>query len=98
AVASKDAGVGLLHEAKSVGTQPSSGSARHENTNEHGTAQGVLSGMERHTSDIPCQLRLSTLSRGYATFLRKPTTRECQKLRGFHPGESVTYPISWRVS
>jgi hypothetical protein len=50
-------GVVISQVAKSVGTQPSPGSARHGDHNEHGTAQGVLSGMERHTSDIPYPLQ-----------------------------------------
>jgi len=47
----------ISQDVKSVGTRPSTGSARHGDHNEHGTAQGVLSGMERHTSDIAYPLR-----------------------------------------
>ena len=54
---SKDTGVVISQDVKSVGARPSTGSARHGDHNEHGTAQGVLSGMERHTSDIAHQLR-----------------------------------------
>ncbi len=56
---SKDTGVVISQDAKRVGTRPSNGSTRHGDHNEHGTAQDVLSGMERHTSDIPHQLRFS---------------------------------------
>ena len=55
--AEQSAGVVISQDVKSVGTQPSTGSARHGDHNEHGTAQGVLSGMDRHTSDIAYQLR-----------------------------------------
>src|SRR5260370_20175045 len=82
-VALKDAGVDLLQDAKSVGTQPSTGGARHENINEHGTAQERMLRMDESLSDIFPAHYAFHLSRGYATFLRKPTTRECQKLRGF---------------
>ena len=53
----KGSGVVISQVAESVGTRPSNGNARHGDHNEHGTAQGVLSGMERHTSDIAHQLR-----------------------------------------
>jgi hypothetical protein len=35
----KSSGVVVCQDAKSVGTQPSTGSARHADNNEHGTAQ-----------------------------------------------------------
>ena len=54
---SRDSGVVVCQEAESVGTQPFTGSARHAENNEHGTAQGVLFGMDEHTSDIAHQLR-----------------------------------------
>jgi hypothetical protein len=57
-VASKDAGVVISQVAKSVGTQPSPGGARHGDHNEHGTAQDMSLGMDKHLSDIPCQLRV----------------------------------------
>ena len=42
--AEQSAGVVISQDAKSVGTQPSTGSARHGDRNEHGTAQGVSLG------------------------------------------------------
>jgi hypothetical protein len=54
--AEQSAGVVISQVAKSVGTRPSNGSTRRGDHNEHGTTQGVLSGMERHTSDIAYQL------------------------------------------
>ena len=53
----KSSGVVISQEAQSE-EEPSTLQARHGDHNEHGTAQGVLSGMERHTSDIAHQLRL----------------------------------------
>ena len=57
--AEKSAGVEVCQDAKSVGTQPSTGSARHAALNEHGTTQDMSLGMDKHISDIPCQLRFS---------------------------------------
>ncbi len=54
---SKGTGVEVCQEAKSK-EEPSLLQARHADSNEHGTAQDVLLGMEKHTSDIPCSLRL----------------------------------------
>ena len=54
---SKGTGVEVCQEAKSK-EEPSSLQARHADRNEHGTAQDVSLGMEKHASDIPCQLRL----------------------------------------
>jgi len=54
---SKGTGVEVCQEAKSK-EEPSSLQARHADRDEHGTAQDVLLGMEKRTSDIPCQLRL----------------------------------------
>src|SRR5438445_6727752 len=54
---SRDSGVVTCQEAKSVGTQPSPGSARHADSNEHGTAQGKALRMDEPLSDIAHQLR-----------------------------------------
>ena len=54
---SKGTGVAVCQDAKCE-EGPSILPARHADRNEHGTAQGVSLGMEKHTSDIPCQLRL----------------------------------------
>src|SRR5580765_506040 len=53
----KSLGVVVTQEAKSVGTQPSTGGARHGDTNEHGTAQETGTGMVAPVSDIARQLR-----------------------------------------
>ena len=53
----KSSGVVISQEAKSVGTRPSTGSARHGDHNEHGTAQETGMRMVAPVSDIPCQLR-----------------------------------------
>jgi len=74
----------ISQDAKSVGTRPSTGSARHGDHNEHGTAQERMLRMDESLSDISTQLRCSP-SRSYATFLRVSRTEECQKLRGFNP-------------
>ena len=47
----------ISQDAKSVGTRPSTGSARHGDHNEHGTAQEIGRRMVEPISDIPCQLR-----------------------------------------
>ncbi len=57
----KATGVEVCQEAKSK-RRPSLDCARQTDSNEHGTAQDVLRGMETHTSDIPRQLRLSPSS------------------------------------
>jgi hypothetical protein len=57
--AEQSAGVAISQDAKGVGTQPSTGSARHGDCNEHGTAQEADVGMVASVSDIPCQLRFS---------------------------------------
>jgi putative transposase len=55
---SKGEGVAILQEPKAQGTRPSSGSARHEDSNgRNGTAQGQCSGMAEPVRDIPHQLR-----------------------------------------
>ncbi len=54
---SKDTGVVISQDAKSVGTRPSPGSARHGDHNEHGTAQETGAGMVAPAHDIPYQLR-----------------------------------------
>ncbi len=53
----KSSGVAICQDAQSGGTQPSTGDARHADTNEHGTAQerGML--MVEPVSDIAHQLR-----------------------------------------
>jgi len=56
--AEQSAGVVISQVAKSVGTRPSNGSARHGDHNEHGTAQETGMRMVEPVSDIPCQLRL----------------------------------------
>jgi len=56
--AEKSAGVVISQDAESVRSRPSTGSARHGDRNEHGTAQDGLLRMDEHPSDIPCQLRL----------------------------------------
>jgi len=56
--AEQSAGVVISQVAKSVGTRPSNGSARHGDHNEHGTAQETGTGMVAPVSDIACQLRL----------------------------------------
>jgi len=53
----KSSGVAICQDAKSVGTQPSSGNARHADNNEHGTAQETDVGMVASVSDIAHQLR-----------------------------------------
>ncbi len=55
----KGSGVVISQDAKSVGTRPSIGGARHGDRNEHGTAQDRSLRMDEHPSDIPCQLRFS---------------------------------------
>jgi transposase len=57
--AEKSAGVEICQDAQSVGSRPSTGSARHAESNEHGTAQEADAGMGASASDIPCQLRFS---------------------------------------
>ena len=52
----KSTGVEICQDAKSK-RRPSTDCARHADSNEHGTAQDVVLGMEKHTSDIPHQLR-----------------------------------------
>jgi len=52
--AEQSAGVVISQDVKSVGTRPSTGSARHGDHNEHGTAQDVSLRMEEPTSDIAC--------------------------------------------
>jgi len=47
-------GVEVCQDAKCEGSRPSTGSARHADGNEHGTAQDVLLGMDERPSDIPC--------------------------------------------
>jgi putative transposase len=54
---SKDTGVEVCQDAICE-EGPSILQARHADSNEHGTAQDVSFGMEKHTSDIPYQLRL----------------------------------------
>jgi putative transposase len=51
-------GVVISQDAKSVGTRPSNGSARHGDHNEHGTAQETGMRMVEPVSDIAYQLRL----------------------------------------
>jgi IS605 OrfB family transposase len=51
-------GVVIPQDAESVGTQPSTGVARHGDCNGHGTAQEQGSRMVEPTRDIPCQLRV----------------------------------------
>jgi transposase len=53
----KSLGVVVTQEAECVGTQPSTGSARHGDTNEHGTAHETGRGMVAPVSDIAHQLR-----------------------------------------
>jgi hypothetical protein len=48
----KSLGVVVTQEAESVGTQPSPGSARHGDNNEHGTAQERMLRMDESLSDI----------------------------------------------
>ena len=82
--ASKDAGVTALQAPKTGVVGHSSLSERHESSNGPGTAQETV-GMDGCTVSVfPCPLRYSP-SRGHAAFLRVPTTRERQKLRGFNP-------------
>src|SRR6266849_11182870 len=88
-VASKDVGVGLLQDAKSIGTQPSTGSARHENTNEHGTAQERTLRMDEHLSDIPRPLR-PQWSRSYAPLSPGTDYTGVSEAAGFSPLRSVT--------
>jgi len=54
----KSSGVLICQDAKRE-EKPSFSPARHADRNEHGTAQDVLLGMAKYTSDIPCQLRFS---------------------------------------
>jgi putative transposase len=54
--AEQSAGVVISQDAKSVGTRPSNGGARHGDDSEHGTAQETGTGMVAPVSDIPCQL------------------------------------------
>ncbi|HEY4036480.1 MAG TPA: transposase [Ktedonobacteraceae bacterium] len=56
--AEQSAGVVISQDVKSVGTQPSTGSARHGDHNEHGTAQETGMRTVEPVSDIPYQLRL----------------------------------------
>jgi transposase len=56
--AEQSAGVVISQVAKSVGTRPSHGSARHGDHNEHGTAQETGMRMVAHVSDIAYQLRV----------------------------------------
>ena len=53
----KSSGVALCRDAQSVGSQPSTGDARHADTNEHGTAQEIGMRMVEPVSDIAHQLR-----------------------------------------
>jgi putative transposase len=53
----KSSGVALCQDAESVGTQPSTGDARHADTNEHGTAQERGMKMVEPVSEMAHQLR-----------------------------------------
>ncbi len=53
----KSSGVAICQDAQSGGTQPSTGDARHADTNEHGTAQERGMMMVEPVSDIAHQLR-----------------------------------------
>jgi hypothetical protein len=50
-------GVEVCQDAKSVGTRPSLGGARHADGNEHGTAQEIGMRMVEPVSDMTYQLR-----------------------------------------
>jgi putative transposase len=55
--AEQSAGVEVCQDAKSVGTRPSTGSARYADLNEHGTAQETGMRMVEPVSDIAYPLR-----------------------------------------
>jgi len=78
----QSSGVGVCQGAKSVGTQPSTGYARHADTNEHGTAQERALRMDEPLSDIAHPLRVP-VSSGYATSSQEPDYVAVSEAAGF---------------
>jgi len=80
--ASQDAGVVISQDAKSVGTCPSNGGARHGDHNGHGTAQNSHSRMVEPVRDITNPLRAQS-GRGYATIARSSDYVGVSEAAGF---------------